>query len=114
MDRSLGKWKLPQPTDLKDEEQKDWIQIPRIARTIPFGYKLLEDNKTLVKVDKELSALSEIKDGVKSGAFSLRGAVEILEHQTGRKLSAMGLKKIIDREPEPEPNGLLSRDDKAV
>ena len=22
MDRSLGKWKLPQPTDLKDEEQK--------------------------------------------------------------------------------------------
>ena len=56
----------------------------------------------------------EIKDGVKSGAFSLRGAVEILEHQTGRKLSAMGLKKIIDREPEQEPNGLLSRDDKAV
>ena len=31
MDRSLGKWKLPQPTDLKDEEQKEWIQIPRIA-----------------------------------------------------------------------------------
>jgi len=29
-------------------------------------------------------------------------------------LSAMGLKKIIDREPEQEPNGLLSRDDKAV
>ena len=86
----------------------------RNSSTIPFGYKLLEDNKTLVKVDKELSALNEIKDGVKSGAFSLRGAVEILEHQTGRKLSAMGLKKIIDREPEQQPNGLLSRDDKTV
>ena len=86
----------------------------RNSSTIPFGYKLLEDNKTLVKVDKEVSALNEIKDGVKAGAFSLRGGVEILQHQTGRKLSAMGLKKIIDREPKQEPNGLLSRDDKAV
>ena len=42
----------------------------RNSSTIPFGYKLLEDNKTLVKVDKEVSALNEIKDGVKSGAFS--------------------------------------------
>ena len=57
-----------------------------------------------------------MKDGVKSGAFSLRGAVDILEHQTGRKLSAMGLKKIMDKDiPEPikeQPKGLLSRDDK--
>ena len=37
MNRSLGKWKLPQPTDIKEDEQ--WIQIPRIARTVPFGYK---------------------------------------------------------------------------
>ena len=44
MDRSLGKWKLPQPTDLKDEDQKEWIQIPRIARTVPFGYKVNEIN----------------------------------------------------------------------
>ena len=88
----------------------------RNSSTIPFGYKLLEDNKTLIKVDKELSALNEIKDGVKSGAFSLRGAVDILEHQTGRKLSAMGLKKIIDKDtPElikEQPKGLLARDDK--
>ena len=55
-----------------------------------------------------------MKDGVKSGAFSLRGAVEILEHQTGRKLSPMGLKKIIDRDSFEKPKGLLSRDDKTV
>ena len=85
--------------------------MKRNSSTIPFGYKLSEDNKTLVEVDKELSALSEMKDGVKSGAFSLRGAVEILEHQTGRKLSAMGLKKIIDKDDlEDKPTGLLSRD----
>ena len=87
----------------------------RNSSTIPFGYKLLDDNKTLEKVDKEISALNEIKDGVKAGAFSLRGGVEILQHQTGRKLSAMGLKKIIDRDDlKTEPTGLLSRDDKTV
>ena len=81
------------------------------SSTIPFGYKLSEDNKTLEKVDRELSSLEEMKDGVKAGAFSLRGAVEILEHQTGRKLSAMGLKKIIDKDDlEDKPTGLLSRD----
>ena len=88
--------------------------MKRNSSTIPFGYKLGEDNKTLEVVDKEVSALKEMKDGVKSGAFSLRGAVEILEHQTGRKLSAMGLKKIIDKD-KPEPviqlKGLLSKND---
>jgi hypothetical protein len=72
--------------------------MKRNSSTIPFGYKLSNDNKTLEVVDKEVSALNEMKEGVKSGAFSLRGAVEILEHQTGRKLSAMGLKKIIDKD----------------
>ena len=86
----------------------------RNSSTIPFGYKLSEDNKTLEKVDKELSSLNEMKDGVKSGAFSLRGAVEILEHQTGRKLSAMGLKKIIDRDSFEKPKGLLSRNDETI
>ena len=36
MTRSAGKWELPQPTDIK--EDNEWISIPRIARTIPFGY----------------------------------------------------------------------------
>ena len=88
--------------------------IKRNSSTIPFGYKLSEDNKTLEKVDKELSSLNEMKDGVKSGAFSLRGAVEILQHQTGRKLSPMGLKKIIDRDGFEKPKGLLSRNDETV
>ena len=88
----------------------------RNSSTIPFGYRLDTDDKTLIPVVKEIESLNEMKDGVKSGAFSLRGAVDILEHQTGRKLSAMGLKKIIDRDtPAPikvEVKGLLSRDDK--
>jgi len=45
VNRSLGSWKLPQPTDLKDEEQKNWTQIPRIARIVPFGYKINDENR---------------------------------------------------------------------
>ncbi len=39
--------------------------MKRNSSTIPFGYRLGEDNKTLEVVDKEVSALKEMKDGVK-------------------------------------------------
>ena len=39
--------------------------MKRNSSTIPFGYRLNEDNKTLEVVDKEVSALKEMKDGVK-------------------------------------------------
>lgn len=88
----------------------------RNSSTIPFGYKLDVDDKTLLPIVKEIESLNEMKDGVKSGAFSLRGAVDILEHQTGRKLSAMGLKKIMDKDVptklKEQPKGLLARNDK--
>ena len=82
----------------------------RRSSTIPYGYKLKED-KVLEPVEKEIKALADAKEGVKAGAFSLRGAVEIMERQTGRKLSAMGLKKIIDKDTtEEKPTiGLLSK-----
>ena len=58
MDRSVGKWKLPQPTDLKDEEQKEWSQVPRISRIIPFGYKRNEqDPDILDPIPFELEAI---------------------------------------------------------
>lgn len=86
----------------------------RNSSTIPFGYELDTDNKTLVEVPEQIEALKEAKANVKKGAYSLRGAVEMLEHNTGRKLSAMGLKKIIDKDvtTTSNTNGLLSRNDK--
>ena len=38
MTKSVGQWKLPQPTDIK--EDNEWVPIPRISRTIPYGYEL--------------------------------------------------------------------------
>ena len=92
MDRSLGKWKLPQPTDLKDEEQTEWIQIPRIARTVPFGYKVNEDDKELLDpIPYELEALELARKYIKQ--YSLRQVANWLTTKTGRQISHIGLRK---------------------
>ena len=92
MDRSLGKWKLPQPTDLKDEEQKDWIQIPRIARTIPIGYKLNEEDSDLLDpVPYELEAIELARKYVNQ--YSYRQVANWLTQKTGRGISHVGLRK---------------------
>jgi hypothetical protein len=92
MDRSLGKWKLPQPTDLKDEEQKEWIQIPRIARITPFGYKVNETDKELLDpIPYELEALELARKYIKQ--YSLRQVANWLTTKTGREISHIGLRK---------------------
>ena len=92
MDRSLGKWKLPQPTDLKNEEQTEWIQIPRIARTIPFGYAINKDDKELLDpIPYELEALELARKYIKQ--YSLRQVANWLTTKTGREISHIGLRK---------------------
>ena len=92
MDRSLGKWKLPQPTDLKDEDEKEWIQIPRIARTVPFGYKINEDDRELLDpIPYELEALELARRHVKQ--YSLRQVANWLTTKTGRQISHIGFSK---------------------
>ena len=99
MDRSLGKWKLPQPTDLKDEEEKEWIQIPRIARTIPFGYVInKEDSELLDPVPYELAALDLARKHVKQ--FSYREVANWLTTKTGRNISHVGLRKRLMHEQQ--------------
>ena len=99
MNRRLGKWKLPQPTDLKDEEQKDWIQIPRIARTIPFGYTINEeDNELLDPVPYELEAIDLARKYVKQ--YSYREVANWLTTKTGRDISHVGLRKRLMHEQQ--------------
>ena len=99
MDRSLGKWKLPQPTDLKDEEEKEWIQIPRIARTVPFGYVINEeDSELLDPVPYELEALELARKHVKQ--FSYREVANWLTTKTGRDISHVGLRKRLMHEQQ--------------
>jgi hypothetical protein len=97
MNRSLGKWKLPQPTDIKEDEE--WLQIPRIARTIPFGYKLNDnDNHLLDPVDYELEALEVARKYIKQ--YSYREVANWLTTKTGRTISHVGLRKRLANEQQ--------------
>ena len=99
MDRSVGKWKLPQPTDLKDEEQKEWIQIPRIARIIPFGYKLNEEDQNLLDpISYELEAIELARKYTKQ--YSYRQIANWLTKKTGRVISHVGLRKRLMHEKQ--------------
>ena len=99
MNRSIGKWKLPQPTDLKDEEQKEWIQIPRIARIIPFGYKLNEEDQNLLDpIPYELEAIELARKYTKQ--YSYRQISNWLTKKTGRVISHVGLRKRLMHEKQ--------------
>ena len=95
MTRSAGKWELPQPTDIK--EDNEWISIPRIARTIPFGYiKNNEDPNLLNPVQNELDKLELARKYIKQ--YSYREVANWLTKQTGRYISHVGLRKRLQDE----------------
>ena len=95
MTRSIGKWKLPQPTDIKEENE--WVQIPRIARTVPFGYKLNDDDPDILDpIKTELDLLEKARQHVKQ--YSYREVANWLSKNSGRTISHVGLRKRLDNE----------------
>ena len=93
--RSLGKGVLPQPTDLKDDNE--WMPIPRIARTIPFGYELDPEDKNLLKPIKiELDLLEQARKYIKQ--YSYREVANWLSKNSGRDISHVGLMKRLKNE----------------
>ena len=93
--RSVGKWKLPQPTDIK--EQDEWVQIPRIARTVPFGYKQNEEDPDILDPIKiELDLLEKARQHVNQ--YSYREVANWLSANTNRYISHVGLRKRLANE----------------
>jgi len=67
----------------------------RSSSTIPFGYELDEDNPEMLKpLTDQLEALEKVLPMIRDSSLSLREGSLWLEHETGRKLSHMGLRKI--------------------
>ena len=48
------------------------MQKRRSSSTIPFGYELSEDNKTLKPIENQLEVLKNVSSMVKDGILSLR------------------------------------------
>ena len=104
--RSLGKWKLPQPTDLKDDNE--WMPIPRIARTVPFGYELDPEDKNLLKPIKiELDLLEQARKYIKQ--YSYREVANWLSKNSGRDISHVGLMKRLKNERKRQNQAISLR-----
>ena len=95
MTRSIGKWKLPQPTDIK--EQNEWVRIPRIARTVPFGYKHNEEDPDILDpIPTELDLLEKARQHVNQ--YSYREVANWLSKNSNRYISHVGLRKRLQNE----------------
>ena len=92
---SIGYWDLPQP-DIKGYTNQ-WLPIPKMARTIPFGYvEDPEDPNILRPIKSELDALEKAKKYL--GQYSYREISNWLSKQTGRYISHVGLRKRVQDE----------------
>ena len=101
----LGYWTLPKP----DIEVKEWSRIPRVARTVPFGYKEDPDDVDfLLPIKEELDALEQAKQHLKQ--YSYREVALWLSKETGRYISHMGLKKRIDIERRRKKSTTIKRE----
>ena len=95
MTRSIGQWKLPQPTDIKEENE--WVQIPRIARTVPFGYEQNKDDPDILDpIPTELDLLEKARQYVNQ--YSYREVANWLSTNSGRYISHVGLRKRLQNE----------------
>ena len=66
-------------------------QETRRTSTIPYGYKLDDNKKTLLPVPEELAAYRKAKDYLQSCSY--REVATWLSATTGRAISAQGLRK---------------------
>ena len=95
MTKPLKQWKLPQPTDVK--ENNEWVPIPRISRTIPFGYDIdPDDPDVLLPNEYQLDMLEKAQQYLKQ--YSYREVANWLTRNTGRDISHVGLRKRLDNE----------------
>ena len=95
MTKPLKQWKLPQPTDIK--EDNEWVPIPRISRTIPFGYDIdPDDPDVLLPNEYQLDMPEKAQQSLKQNSY--REVANWLTRNTGREISHVGLKKRIDNE----------------
>ena len=95
MTRTAGQWKLPQPTDIKEENE--WVQIPRIARTVPFGYKQNEEDPDILDpIPTELDLLEKAR--AYTNQYSYREVANWLSTNSGRYISHVGLRKRLQHE----------------
>ena len=104
-DRDFGFWELPKP---KEKEKIEWRPIPRVSKTIPFGYAESDTDKNiLTPIDDELNALEQAKLHLKQ--YSYREVAHWLSKTTERYISHVGLRKRIQHERQRKKTATTKR-----
>ena len=74
------------------------IEKRKVSRTIPFGYEKVNGKDLLRPIKDQLKHLNTAKNLYKDGSTSLRRVSQWLTDNTGRYISHVGLRKIINKE----------------
>ena len=74
------------------------IEKRKISRIIPFGYEKVNGKDLLRPIKDQLKHLNTAKNLYKDGNTSLRRVSQWLTDNTGRYISHVGLRKIINKE----------------
>ena len=74
------------------------IEKKKISRIIPFGYEKVNGKDLLLPIKDQLNHLDTAKNLYKNGSTSLRRVSQWLTNNTGRYISHVGLRKIINKE----------------
>jgi hypothetical protein len=79
------------------KEEEEWVAIPKIARTVPFGYVVDEnDPDVLQPVKLELDLLEQARAYTRQ--YSYRQVANWLTKNSGREISHVGLMKRLKNE----------------
>lgn len=71
-------------------------RIKKIARVVPYGYKLCDDDPEYIEpIEKEIEAIKKAQVYIQNCSY--REVAQWLTATTGRYISHIGVKKVLDR-----------------
>ena len=76
-------------------ENEQTILRKRVARVIPFGYKESEKENYIESVPEEINAIEQARKYIQGSSY--REVADWLYRKTGRKVTGMGLRKVLNR-----------------
>tara|TARA_R100001086_G_C11688612_1_gene217874 strand:+ start:254 stop:493 length:240 start_codon:yes stop_codon:yes gene_type:complete len=76
-------------------ESEQTILRKRVARIIPFGYKESEKENYIESVPEEINAIEQARKYIQGSSY--REVADWMYRKTGRKVTGMGLRKVLNR-----------------
>ena len=79
----------------KIEENEQKILRKKVARVIPFGYQQSDKENYIESVPEEIDAIEQARKYIQGSSY--REVADWLYRKTGKKITGMGLRKVLNR-----------------